>query len=169
MKNAIIYSSSTGNTKKLAEAINFVIKDSVLFDKVTDEIFDYDTVYVGFWTNQGTCAPEIKDLLEKLEDKRVFLFGTCGFGSSMSYFKTIIDNVNQHVKKSNIVVGSFICQGKMPENIRDMFVKRLENNDPNAQMMIDNFDQARSHPDMEDINNLKEKLEILLQEDILEF
>ena len=41
-----------------------------------------DTLYVGFWTDKGKADADTLDFLQQLHGKRVFLFGTAGFGGS---------------------------------------------------------------------------------------
>ena len=49
-----------------------------------------------------------------------------------------------------------MCQGKMPMAVRERYEKMLAspNPAPNLEQMIQNFDQALSHPDGEDLQRL---------------
>ena len=60
----------------------------------------------------------------------------------------------------NTIVGEHMCQGKMPQSVRDRYVKMKAQPDhmPNIDMLIDNFDQALTHPDENDLNNLIAKI-----------
>lgn len=51
-----------------------------------------------------------------------------------------------------------MCQGKMPQSVRDRYVKMKEKPDhaPNLDELIQNFDRALSHPDNEDLDRLEE-------------
>ena len=51
-----------------------------------------------------------------------------------------------------------MCQGKMPQAVRDRYVKMKEQPDhmPNLDLLIANFDRALSHPDKEDLDKLRE-------------
>jgi hypothetical protein len=62
------------------------------------------------------------------------------------------------VDESNTVIGEFMCQGKMPQSVRDRYVKMKEKPDhaPNLDELIQNFDRALSHPDNEDLERLEE-------------
>ena len=50
-----------------------------------------------------------------------------------------------------------MCQGKMPQSVRERYIKMKE--DPehpaNLDTLIENFDCALSHPDMDDLERLK--------------
>lgn len=57
-----------------------------------------------------------------------------------------------------LVVGEYMCQGKMPQAVRDRYVKMKEQPDhmPNLDLLIANFDRALSHPDKKDLDKLRE-------------
>ena len=97
------------------------------------------------------------DLLPKLKHRRIFLFGTAGFGGSDIYFQKILGQVKQSIDSSNAVIGEYMCQGKMPQSVRERYIKMKE--DPehpaNLDALIENFDCALSHPDMDDLERLK--------------
>lgn len=71
MKYSIIYSSNTGNTALLAEQIRkkfgeeeceCYLETCVLLgqNENEDKISDSDIVFVGFWTDKGTCDEKTK-------------------------------------------------------------------------------------------------------------
>ena len=75
-----------------------------------------------------------------------------------SYFETILHRVSGHLHDSAQVIGTYMCQGKMPMSVRARYEKMLASPDhaPNLPMMIENFDRALSHPDADDLAQLKE-------------
>lgn len=94
MSYAIVYSSKTGNTRLLADAIREVAGDDcIYFGEPSDAALSADILYVGFWTDKGTCDSTVADFLKKLDGKKVFLFGTAGFGGSSAYFEQILGRV----------------------------------------------------------------------------
>lgn len=157
---SILYSSPTGNTKMLAEAIRdtLSVEDCDYFGPCKE--VDSDMLYIGFWTDKGNADTNTLKLLETLKNKKIFLFGTAGFGVSEEYFHRILNNVKTSIDASNTIVGEYMCQGKMPQSVRDRYVKMKAQPDhmPNIDMLIDNFDQALTHPDENDLNNLKNKI-----------
>ena len=60
----------------------------------------------------------------------------------------------------NEYLGAFMCQGKMPQSVRERYVKMKENPEhpANLDLLIQNFDRALSHPDSEDLERLKKSL-----------
>ena len=119
-----------------------------------------DLLYIGFWTDKGNADHKTLELLAKLKNKKIFLFGTAGFGGSDVYFKKILEQVRQSIDSSNVVIGEYMCQGKMPLSVRERYIKMKESPEhpANLDMLIKNFDCALSHPDGEDLERLKRLL-----------
>ena len=162
MKYSIVFSSVTGNTRQLADAILSVLPQENLryFGPPAEIALEADRLYVGFWTDKGHCNKEISTFLKGVKGKEIFLFGTAGFGGSQEYFDKILDSVQKHIDRSNTVIGTFMCQGKMPASVRERYVKMKEQPDhmPNIDAMIENFDKALSHPDADDLVKLTESV-----------
>ena len=72
---------------------------------------------MGFWTDKGKADADTLDFLQQLHGKRVFLFGTAGFGGSAPYFEKILAATRKALDGSNTVIGSFMSQGKMPVSV----------------------------------------------------
>lgn len=146
----VVYNSLTGNTKMLADTIK-----NVLPDNDNDDI-----VFVGFWTDKGNADSKTIEYLKLLRNKKIFLFGTCGFGGSEAYFERILTNVKGNIDSSNQIIGEYMCQGKMPQSVRERYLKMKESNNcpPNIDALIDNFDKALTHPDEKDLEKLSQKV-----------
>ena len=159
---SIIFSSKTGNTAELANAIRDALPQENCDYFGTSEIEEpvSEMLYIGFWTDKGNADGATLKLLETLKNKKIFLFGTAGFGGSEEYFQRILNNVKTSIDASNTIVGEYMCQGKMPQSVRDRYVlmKAQPDHMPNIDMLIENFDQALTHPDKNDLNNLKNKI-----------
>lgn len=160
MKYSIYYSSLTGNTKFIAEKINEILNEKVLtFKEYNYKYKDNgeDIVFVGFWTDKGNADEKAKDLLSKIKNKNIVLFGTAGFMSNKEYYDNIINNVKKNIDESCNYIDYFLCQGKMDLSVRKRYEKMLEENPDNKGIknMIENFDIALDHPNDEDIENLK--------------
>ena len=168
MTYAVIYASATGNTKMLAEEIRKRLgkKECVCFGTVEEAgtAVRADIIFAGFWTDKGDCSEELGHFLEGLHGRRVFLFGTAGFGGAQSYFDQILERVKGHLSADNEVVGTYMCQGKMPQSVRKRYEGMLEHNpgDERIKGMIENFDRAVQHPDEADLNLLGEAVKDVL-------
>jgi len=154
MSNAIVYLSATGNTKMLADAIAEKVGDVVYNGKPDDAAKEADTIYVGFWTQAFSCPAPIADFLKSLDGKKVFLFGTAGYGNTDEFFGNIIDSVKAHVPASCEVVGSYMCMGKVSENK----MKAIAEDQEKFNSMKPMLDESQSHPNAADIDALKAAL-----------
>lgn len=155
MSYAIVYSSHTGNTALLAQTIRETLpqEDCVYFGAPDPSALTAETVYVGFWTDKGTCDASIAQFLQSLTNQKVFLFGTAGFGGAAAYFEQILNRVKENLGDSTELIGIYMCQGKMPQPVRTRYEQMEEG--PRRTAMLENFDQALSHPNAEDLANLR--------------
>ena len=162
MNNAIVYSSTTGNTKLLAETIQKELPgDSILyFGPPREEALKAERIYVGFWTDKGDCDRQTSAFLKTLTNQEVYLFGTAGFGENQEYFEKVLKRTEKSIPEGAAVVGRFMCQGKMPMAVRQRYEKMLKSpiRIPNLQGMIENFDKALDHPNQEDLDMLRQQL-----------
>lgn len=162
MTCAIVYSSRTGNTKQLAEAVQAALPACLYMGPPDDAALAADRLYIGFWTDKGTCDAATADFLSRVSGKEVFLFGTAGFGGEAAYFESILSRVAQCLGPDSTVIGSFMCQGRMPMAVRERYEKMLSAPPsprmPDPRKMLENFDHALTHPDEEDLAHLKAAL-----------
>ena len=165
MTYAIVYSSKTGNTEMLARTVQQELpeKDCIYFGAPDPSALKAERIYLGFWTDRGTCDEDSLKFLKSLTTQELFLFGTAGFGGGKEYFNTILENITSRLNKNLTLTGSFICQGKMPPAVRQRYEKMMA--DPaqknRMQTMIDNFDRALTHPDADDLRALRSALHSL--------
>lgn len=132
---------------------------------IATQASEADVVFVGFWCDKGSCSPAVQHFLQGLVGKRVFLFGTCGFGESDEYFAQILDRVRAYLPVDARFIGGAMCQGKMGMGVKRRYEGMLEKDPENAQalMLIDNWNKAQSHPNEDDVSRIaaaaKEALE----------
>ena len=126
-KYSIVYSSLTGNTRMLADAIHEALpQEECEYFGVSDTVIpSSELLYIGFWTDKGNADT-----------------------------KTL---VKQFIDASNVIVGEYMCQGRMPQSVRERYVKMKEAPDhpANLDVLIQNFDCALSHPDANDLEKLR--------------
>ena len=158
MKQIILYDSATGNTEYLAKALSHALPNVPCGPVGSLDCSKAELVYLGFWTDKGKADADTLDFLQQLHGKRVFLFGTAGFGGSAPYFEKILAATRKALDGSNTVIGSFMCQGKMPVSVRQRYeaMKAKPLHIPNLDALIENFDKALSHPDAADLEQLKQ-------------
>lgn len=158
MSYAIVFSSRTGNTALLAQTIREALppEECIYFGQPDPKALEAQTLYVGFWTDKGSCDESVADFLKTLTGQQVFLFGTAGFGGSPAYFDQILGRVSALLPSQVKLAGQYMCQGKMPQAVRDRY-QAMEDR-PRRTAMLENFDQALSHPDEGDLARLKAAL-----------
>lgn len=158
MEYAIVYSSRTGNTQMLAEALHAALplQNCRYFGSPAPQAGTAARVYVGFWTDRGDCDAETAAFLQTLHGKEVFLFGTAGFGGTQDYYDDVLHRAAQHLPPDARLIGQFMCQGKMPPAVRARYQAMAA--DPahaaQAAVMLENFDRALGHPDAGDAARL---------------
>ena len=135
MTYAVIYASATGNTKMLAEEIR-------------KRLGKKECVCFGTVEEAGTAV------------RADIIFA----GGAQSYFDQILERVKGHLAADNEVVGTYMCQGKMPQSVRKRYEGMMEQNpgDERIKGMIENFDRAVQHPDEADLNMLGEAVRDVL-------
>lgn len=159
MKILIAYSSKTGNTKKVGEAISEVIENKDLIDiKENPNPDDYDGVIVGYWADKGK-ADELSDkFMEKIQNKPCGIFATMGAYPYTDHGKKIINyGIEKLEKNGNKVYKTFICQGKMKKTLKEKFEKYPKGHPhhPNS-ITIKRHIDASTHPNEKDFDIAKE-------------
>lgn len=156
----VLYNSQSGNTKSVAAAIFSALpegsRDLIDIDS-GKPIPEASTYFIGFCVHRGSCCIEVSDLLSSLENKNIALFGTCGMGRSAEYYSLIEKNVSAWINSSCRYLGCYICQGKMPMQVRQKYENmRTSENAPQVDGFIRNFDCAMTHPDRKDLKKAQE-------------
>lgn len=151
MSYAIVFSSRTGNTRRLAEAVRAALPagECLYFGPPDAAALAAGRLYIGFWTDKGGCDEALAAFLPQLAGHEVFLFGTAGFGADPAYFDAILGRVAALLPPSAAVVGRFMCQGRMPDAVRARYAAMPEGE--RRTQMLANFDMARTHPDAADL------------------
>lgn len=123
---------------------------------IATQASEADVIFVGFWCDKGSCSPAVQHFLQGLAGKRVFLFGTCGFGKSDEYFAQILERICAYLPADARCIGGAMCQGKMGVGVKRRYEGMLEKDPENAQarMLIDNWNKAQSHPNKDDFSRI---------------
>ncbi|MBW1659768.1 MAG: flavodoxin family protein [Deltaproteobacteria bacterium] len=158
MKALVVYSSQSGNTKKLAEAVYEVLPDEKEIHPVDEapEPSGYDLVAVGFWFKSGDPDPKSAEYLKKISGTKLFLFATHGAAPDSDHARKGMEAAKALAKGAEIV-GTFNCQGVVNPGLLEKVKAR-----PNPPEWIGDADSAVGHPDENDLNALKEKVREIL-------
>ena len=155
MRYSIVYSSNTGNTRQLAEKIEKQLPagELVYCGAPDAAALQAEVLFVGFWTDKGSCDEKVAELLKQADGKTVYLFGTAGFGQSQQYFDQILARVRENLPAGAVYGGGFMCQGRMPQAVRSRYeaMQAKEPENGRYKMLIENFDAALAHPNADDL------------------
>lgn len=174
MEKLVIFDSLTGNTKMLAdkiydfykqknEKINIIDVKKENEEEILNAINSSDIIFAGSWTDKGDCSEKMKSIYEKIFNKKIFVFATCGFGGDKTYYSKLLERVKKHIDKSNQIIGSFYCQGKMPLSVKERYISLIKANpeDKNLKVSLENFENALAHPNDEDLLELEKVLKFI--------
>ncbi|UYO98955.1 flavodoxin family protein [Oceanotoga sp. DSM 15011] len=137
MKSILIYSTLTGNTKKVAESIKEVMPENTDFISIDEakniENFDdYDFITIGYWVDRGTADKKTLEVLKNIKNKKIAFFFTLGAYPDSEHAQKCVDRFEELMKNNNNeVLGHFHCQGKIDPRLAEKF-KNLPPDHPHA-------------------------------------
>lgn len=168
MKTLIIYSSKTGNTKKVAHGIYDGLKEKYEIEiKDMSEIADvsqieqYDTLLVGFWVDKGTANAVAKKFIQNIKNKNVGLFCTLGANPDSKHGQDVENNISKKLlHSSNNLIEIGIYNGLVDAELLNKLKEKPPIFLPKTilKKMIDAGDNSRE-PNDEDIKNAVEKFD----------
>ncbi|WP_044565066.1 flavodoxin family protein [Anaerococcus provencensis] len=157
----IIYSSKTGNTKKVAEAIKEVNPYATILptNLVNEKIINESShIIMGYWIDKGMPDKNAMDIIEKIHNKKVGIFFTLGAYSDSDHAKKAEEkSIILFNKNNNEVLKTFKCQGKIDPELTLMF-ENLPADHPHAmnEERRKRHLDAKSHPDENDLKMARE-------------
>ena len=154
MKALVVYSSRTGNTRKIAEAIAAVLPGCEIHPVESAPAPEgYDLVAVGYWVDKGMPDAQAKAYLETVRDAKVALFGTLGAWPDSDHARDCIAQGEALVnapERRNKVLGTYLCQGKVDPKIVAMMQKMASDVHPMTPERKARLEEAAKHPDEAD-------------------
>jgi flavodoxin I len=160
MKSLIVYSSQTGNSRKLAEAAADIIageKTICAVDNAPDP-GSFNLVLVTFWLKGGQPDPKAAAFLGMVNNQRVLLAATHGAAADSDHAITAMKHAVDLAGKAT-VVGTFSCQGE----VRPTFLKKALLNKPQPPWLKD-APAAAGHPDAADLRRFQRLIQGILPE-----
>lgn len=156
MKSLVLYSSQSGNTEILAQAVYNSLegeKELCSIDKISSHDLDYDVVAVGFWLKAGKPDPKTEAFLKECTmNAKVFLFATHGAARDSDHARGAMEYAASLLNGAN-VVGTYSCQGEVNPKVLEK-AKQKDTPPP----WLHEADDAVGHPDAADIAELKAAL-----------
>ncbi len=156
MKSLIIYSSITGNTKSVAEAILEVLPQGTVIAPVQNapDPGAYDFIALGFWVNKAQPDALLQKYLEQVKDKTIAFFGTLAAYPDSEHAQKTIENA-QALGCANHVLGCFLCQGRLAQKRFEacMSENYQSTKHPMTSERKNRLLEASKHPNPEDFQN----------------
>ena len=162
MKSLVLYSSQSGNTKKLADIVYGILpsdKEIYHTDEAPDSLADFDFIAVGFWFQGGKPDPKATELLPKLVKKKIFLFATHGAAKGSEHTLQGMSYAKELAAGSNIT-GTFSCQGEVAPKVLEAAAAK-----PEPPPWLTDAPGAKGHPNKNDFDELHLKLAAILLAD----
>jgi flavodoxin len=160
MKTLVVYSSQSGNTRKLADAVfDFIDAEKEIYP--VDEAPDpsgYDTVAIGFWLKAGKPDPLSLEFLSKIKAQRLFLIATHGAAAGSAHAKDAMSRAKSLVPEAK-VLGTFSCQGEVNPEVLERVSQK-----PEPPVWLKDAPNAAGHPNRNDMQELKKLLEKMRKE-----
>ncbi|BEU87021.1 flavodoxin family protein [Selenomonas sp. TAMA-11512] len=157
-KWCVIYSSVTGNTKMIAEAIaEEAGADIFKVQEAPEDLSAYDIIAVGYWLRLGQPDPMMMPYLPKIRNKPVVLFQTHGTEPTTEHAITSFARAGHMLGEGCDILGTFGSQGKVNPKLLEKRVKvNTDPDDPHqSKENRERRAKAATHPDAEDIANAR--------------
>lgn len=156
-KFLIVYSSRTGNTKKVAEALyEFAPEGSVLAKaEEMPSAAGFDVVFAGYWVDRGGPDSQTVDFLKTIHHQKVVLFETLGADPASEHAVNGLANGAVYLSEGNRVIGTFSVQGAIDPNLVERMKNMGANNPHNAERMAGSIQEAALHPNKQDLNKAR--------------
>lgn len=153
MKILLVYSSKTGNTRKVAAAIGEALSIRPVPVEENPAPEGYDLIIAGYWVDRGTADSKMKAYLSKLTRQQVALFATLGAEADSAHAVSCLENGAALLGAGCTVTGKFICQGKVADEMVAMMKKMFPAGHPHAitPERLARIEKAASHPDAADL------------------
>jgi flavodoxin len=151
MKALIVYSSQSGNTGKLAQAIqdSLTIETRILPVEQLPVPEQDEIVFVGFWLQGGKPDPKSAEYLTRVGGAQLFLFATHGAAAESRHAQDAMDHAKSLAPAADIL-GMFNCQGQVDPKVLD----KARQKSPRP-VWVDDAAAAAGHPDEMDLGRLR--------------
>lgn len=151
MKIMVVYSSKTGNTQMIAQAIHQEIPGAELFsveDAPSPEGFDL--LVFGFWVDKGTADDAARDYLQGVGTTPTALFATLGAYPDSDHARESMERATALLSGAPLA-GSFICQGAVDVRLQE-WMRSLPPGHPHGptEERLRRWRDASTHPDERD-------------------
>ena len=157
MKALIVYSSQSGNTRKLAQSIyeSLSMEKNMLPIEEALKPGEDEVLFLGFWLQGGKPDPKTAEYLAKVGKARLFLFATHGAAGNSKHAQDALAHAKSLAPSASFI-GQFSCQGEVNPKVLEKVSKKSP-----PPPWIQDADGAVGHPDAQDESDLRAAIEAL--------
>lgn len=126
MKSIVLYSSFTGRTKAVAEAVASGLPQGtpcVSVEHIPDDIDSYDCVFFGCWVHDGVADEGSQQVLGKLHNKHIAVFATMAEDPFSDEASKSLHNAIEILPPGSRVDGTYITIVQSKEHFMDMITE----------------------------------------------
>lgn len=152
-KWAVIYSSVTGNTRKIAEAIAAAHGEADVY-RVQDapqELGAYEVVCIGYWLRLGGPDPLTLKYLPQVHDAQVAFFQTHGTEPGSEHAVTAFARAGYALGPGCEILGTFGCQGAINAALQKKRKEAGPDDPHGGPHSLARWAKAEGHPDAADL------------------
>lgn len=145
----ILYSSVTGNTRRVAEALAAASGDRLLDVRKLETPPDADVLALGFWVRRGQPDEFSQSVWRSLKGRSVFYFGTLGAWPSSEQARRCWEEAERLLRENgNRCLGGFLCQGRVNPRLIELSARKGTH--PLTEERRARLAEAARHPDASD-------------------
>lgn len=160
----LTYSSVTGNTRQVADAIHQILPKNTAFYPVSEAPSpeNFDLVMIGFWTYRAGPDPAAARYMETVRNRNVAFFGTLAAYPDSDHARRVIAKA-ETLLSGNRILGFFLCQGKLaPERLaKRLGGEQADGRHPMTEERRLRLLEAAKHPDARDLAMARERFQMI--------
>jgi len=154
MKSLIVFSSTTGNTRKLAETAYEILPGERTLQPVAEagSPEGYDLVCVAFHFKAGKPDPATQKYLAEIGRQKLILIATHGAAKDSDHARKGMQAAREMAADADIL-ATFSCQGEVDAAFMEKAAAK-----PQPPPWLGDAPSAKGHPDETDLAQLKNLL-----------
>lgn len=155
MKSMVVYSSKTGNTRKIGESIFEILPEpkAIYAVEQAPPPFGYDFIAIGCWADKGMPDSAAAAYMQNIQNTNVGIFITLGAYPDSEHAQQVMCKAKALLKNNNIVVD-YMCQGKVAAELIQWMEKITITHPDHVHAMNEErrarLAEAQKHPDVKD-------------------
>lgn len=161
MNILVVYSTRTGNTRKVGQAIFDALPEHKTFLSVEEaegESFFYDLVFAGFWAYRKSADQASRYFLSRMQCANAALYATAGAYPDSEHARLCLIHGTALLPSGTNLWGSFICQGRVDPASAARTAARYPMGHPHSMTpeRRKRLEDASSHPDEADLERARQ-------------